>query len=204
MKRMTAGLIALAVVFALSAQFWLNGSKPGLEGYGARSWDLMRYFTILTNALVGVLMIRIARGAGVRRRWLGTAALNIAMVGIVYQILLAPPEPFTGLNWWSDFLFHAGVPLAMVLWWAVYAAPRALWGDLPWWLLWPVGYCAYILIRAGLDGNYPYFFIDAARFGYGRVALNVLGLVLVFAASGALMIAAGKGLARLRGTAQAQ
>lgn len=200
MRRVFAGMIAAAAIFALGVQFYLNGLKPDLDSYGARVWDMMRYFTILTNALVAVLMFRIARGAGVRRRWLGLAALNIAMVGIIYQILLAPPEPFTGINWWSDFLFHAGVPLEMLLWWMTYAAPRAQWGDLPWWLGWPFAYCVYILIRAGIDGRYPYFFIDVAQFGYGQVALNVIGLVSVFAAAGALMIGLGRAITRLRRT----
>jgi hypothetical protein len=188
LQRASAALIALGVVLALSMQFYLNGAKPGLEPWGSRAWDLMRYFTILTNSLVGFVMVRAALGTPQSRHLHATAALNIAMVGIIFQLLLAPPEAKTGLDFWPDFLFHAGIPLASLLWWFAFAPRPECLRDVRWWMIWPVAYCIYILIRAQFDGNYVYFFLDIARFGGAVIARNILGLVLVFALFGCLMV----------------
>jgi hypothetical protein len=187
-KKTTAALIASGVVAALVMQFYLNGAKPGLEPWGARAWDLMRYFTILTNSLVGFVMVRAALDIPQSRHLHATAALNIAMVGIIFQLLLAPPEPPQGLAFWPDALFHAIIPMATVLWWLAFA-PRPLGlGDIGRWLIWPVAYCVYILIRAQFDANYVYFFLDIGKFGGLAIARNIVGLVLVFALFGALMV----------------
>jgi len=112
------------------------------------------------------------------------AAMNIAMVGVIYQILLAPPEPMTGIDWWPDFGFHVAIPIMTVLWWGVWAPKPLALAALPIWLIWPTAYCGYALVRGGIEGKYPYFFFDIAKFGPAQVAINVAGLVLVFAGAG--------------------
>lgn len=190
MKQFSAALIALGVIVALVLQFYLNGATPGLEPWGTRAWDMLRYFTILTNSLVAFVMIREVMAIPQSRHLHATAALNIAMVGIIFQLLLAPPEAKTGLDFWPDFLFHAGVPIATLLWWLAYAPRPDGFRDIGWWMIWPVAYCIYILIRAQFDGNYVYFFLDIAQFGGAVIARNIVGLVLVFALFGSLMVLA--------------
>lgn len=192
MRRLTAIAIGAMALVALAMQFWLNGDTPGLEPWGARAWDMLRYFTILTNGLVAAVMLREVAGRPIGPHWHATAALNIAMVGIIYQILLAPAEPLVGLDWWPDALFHAIVPAATLVWWLAYAPKALRLADLPRWLAWPVAYCLYILIRAQFDGNHVYFFLDIPRFGLAIIARNIVGLVAVFAAFGALMVLAGR------------
>lgn len=192
MKQFSAAMIALGVLVALALQFHLNGATPGLEPWGIRAWDLMRYFTILTNSLVAFVMIRDVLGTPQSRHLHATAALNIAMVGIIFQLLLAPPEAKTGLDFWPDFLFHAAVPMATLLWWLAFAPRPEGFRDIGWWMIWPVAYCIYILIRAQFDGNYVYFFLDIATFGGAVIARNIFGLVVVFALFGALMVGARK------------
>lgn len=186
-RRLTALIIALAALGGVLGQFVLNGSKPDLAPWGARAWDLARYFTILTNLMVAGLMGAEAMGRRVTPGWLGTATLNIAMVGLVYQLLLRPEVPLTGWNWVTDFLMHAFVPLAMVLWWGGFGPRRLPLKALPIWLIWPVIYCLYALIRGGIEGRYPYFFLDIGRFGGVQIAINIVGLVVVFAAFGLIL-----------------
>lgn len=197
LRRAFALCIALAALGGVLGQFALNGSKPGLEPWGARAWDLMRYFTIWTNLLVALLMLAEAAGRRVSGNWHMTAALNISMVGIIYQTLLAPEVPLQGWNWLTDFLLHAAVPVAVVLWWAGFGARGLRLRRLPLWLIWPVVYCVYALIRGAVEGRYPYFFLDIARFGPGQIALNIAGLVAVFALAGLVFWAASRGLRRL-------
>ena len=191
-SRLTALCLALIVAAALIGQFILNGALPEVQNWGLRIWGLMRYFTILTNGLVAVVMIRHALGRPVSADLHMTAALAIAMVGVIYQTLLVPPVPLTGAAWWTDFAFHAAVPLLAVLWWWAFAPKPARLASLPRWLLWPLGYCIYILIRGGIEGRYPYFFIDVGQFGLGRVLANVAGFVVVFGVAGVAMWALGR------------
>lgn len=187
LRRSFALVLCLIALAALFGQFLLNGAKPGLEPWGIRVWDLLRYFTILTCLLIAILMASEASGRRVGGNWHATALLNILMVGVIFQILLAPPEPLKGIDWWPDFAFHAAIPVLTAIWWATWAPKPLALRSLPLWLLWPVGYCAYALIRGAIGGQYPYFFLDLAQFGAAQVALNIVGLVGVFSVTGTLI-----------------
>jgi hypothetical protein len=191
-RRSLALIIALAAIASLMGQFYLNGAKPGLEPWGARAWDLARYFTILTNGLVAFVMVQEAMGWHANRDLHLTAVINITMVCLIYQTLLAPEVPFQGLNWWTDFGFHLGVPVAAFLWWLSFGPREEPLRRLPYWLIWPVVYCIYALIRGAFTGSYPYFFLDIPRFGAGQITLNIVGLVLVFAVAGAVIWGMGR------------
>lgn len=192
LRRLSALALALIALAALWGQFVLNGAKPGLEPWGARAWDLLRYFTIVTNGLVAALMTREAAGRPVGGNWHATAVLSIAMVGVIYQILLAPPEPLTGADWWPDFAFHAAVPALTVAWWLAWAPKPLALAHLPLWLGWPFGYCLYALTRGSVEGRYPYFFLDIGQFGALRISLNIAGLVAVFAVTGLVVWTAAR------------
>lgn len=195
-SRASALALCLIVATALIGQFILNGALPELQNWGLRVWGLMRYFTILTNGLVGVLLARHVFGAKDHADWLMTATLSIALVGLIYQTLLVPEVPLTGPGWWTDFAFHAAVPVLTVMWWLAYAPKPQTLKALPKWLIWPAGYCLYALIRGGFDGRYPYFFLDAGTFGMARIAMNCLGFLAVFALAGAGLWALGRIRAR--------
>ena len=192
LSRLTAQCLSLIVAAALIGQFILNGALPEVQHWGLRIWGLMRYFTILTNGLVAVLMARHVLGQKVSADWYMTAALSIAMVGVIYQTLLVPPVPLTGAAWATDFAFHAAVPVLAVLWWIAFAPKPPSLATLPLWLLWPLGYCLYALIRGGAEGRYPYFFVDVGQYGLARVMVNVAGLIVVFAVAGAALWALGR------------
>jgi hypothetical protein len=187
LRHVSALAIAVIVFAALGVQFWLNGATPGLEPWSVRVWDLLRYFTILTCGLVALLMLAEAFGRPVSAHWQATALLSIIMVGVIFQIILAPPQPPQGLAWWPDFAFHAAVPVLVTLWWTVWGQRPLTLSALPRWLLWPVAYCAYALVRGLGEGRYPYFFLDIGQFGAAQVALNIAGLVMVFALAGLLI-----------------
>lgn len=180
----------------LSGQRILNGALPEVQHWGLRVWGLMRYFTILTNGLVAVPMARHALGVKVSADWHMTAALGIAMVGMIYQILLAPPTPLIGAAWATDFAFHAAVPVLEVAWWLAFAPKPSSLGNLPLWLLWPLAYRPYALIRGRVERHYPYFFVDVGQYGLARVRANVAGLIVVFAGAGVAMWALGRTSAR--------
>ena len=192
LKRPLALIIAFAAIASILGQFYLSGSKPGLEPWGPRLWDMARYFTILTNALVAGVLLSEGFGHRAGPGWHMTGVINITMVCLIYQTLLAPPDPLQGLNWWTDFGFHLGVPVATLLWWMSFGPRDEPLRRMPLWLIWPVAYCLYALIRGGMTGSYPYFFLDVARFGALRIGLNIVGLVIVFGLAGAVIWGLGR------------
>ena len=192
--RAGAGIVGALALLGLVLQcvdVWQERlAQPTLAGV---LWYVARYFTILTNALVAGTFLGIAAGRPARAGWLGGVLLWILITGIVYHLLLSGGQE-TRLGAWADLILHTLSPLAVTLWWLVFAPRRGL--TLPvgaLWLLWPALYCGYALARGMQDGLFPYFFIDPARVGWTGV-LAWIGILLVAFASGALALL---GLARL-------
>jgi len=66
---------------------------------------------------------------------------------------------------------------------------------LPLYLVYPIGYAFYALLRGVVDGFYPYPFVDVGQIGYPRALLNIAGLSLAFVLGSALVIGAGRRMA---------
>nr|WP_281496153.1 Pr6Pr family membrane protein [Marivita sp. S6314] len=161
-------------------------------------WSIYRFFTIWTNTLIGFACARIASGARVSPKGLSGLLLSILIVASVYHALLASLNDYTGIDAVVDSLLHTIVPMAFALFWLTCVAKHALrYRDILPWLILPLVYCIYAMIRAQADGVYPYFFLNLANLGLARTALNVLGLLLVFAGVGALIVLVAKALTRL-------
>jgi hypothetical protein len=79
-----------------------------------------------------------------------------------------------GPLWWTaDRTLHYLIPAATVLWWLAFVPARTLtYRDALTWLVFPVSYLLYALVRGSFDGWYPYFFIDVSALGYGQTLLN--------------------------------
>jgi hypothetical protein len=45
-----------------------------------------------------------------------------------------------------------------------------------WWVLWPLAYFVYAMLRGAATGFYPYPFIDVDRLGYAQVLVNAVGV----------------------------
>lgn len=194
--RLAAALVAAIALASVLGQYAILTQDPAYADATARIWHLAKFFTILTNALIGVLMALVALNRHPGDGALAGGLLSILMVGIVYHALLAPETPLPGWDWWTDLGYHTLVPLGMLAWWLIWGGKRLRWGQLPYWLLWPLGYCVYAMIRGGIEGDYPYFFLDVGRFGAPRIAMNIAGLVVVFALMGALILLAARLLHR--------
>jgi len=196
---MLARLLALAIgtlaLAALRAQF--DAMRP--VDLGEKLWYLAGFFTILTNLLVAAHMFAIARGWRIGASRAAGLVVSIVMVGIVYHAVLARLWAPQGLAWWADQGLHTAVPLATALWWLAFAPKDVGWRDVPVWLIWPLAYCGYALVRGVATGFWPDPFLNVDTLGWGMVAVNIVALVLVFAALGAGVVA----LARRVGSGEA-
>ena len=92
---------------------------------------------------------------------------------------------------------HTLIPVVLVVDWLIEPARR----ELPlWvagaWLAYPIAWFAYTLIRGANVDWYPYPFVDVARHGYDRVALNAVLLVVAFAVGAVAFLVVGNWRAR--------
>ncbi len=200
--RRLAGAAALVGWAALALQLVLS---IGLATTGGRSagWGIFMYlgfFTITTNILVALALTSAASGSQAgfwrffRRPGVASAiAANIAVVGLVYFFVLRHIWAPQGLLWLCDVLLHYAMPtLFLVYWWIAVPARGLRWRGIPHWWIYPLGYLVYAMVRGAVAGVYPYPFIDVGSLGYGRTAINSVGVLLGFSIVAALLVAAGR------------
>jgi len=208
LRILIAALGILAGVAGLGIDFWIivPPSFVAPEG-GARSFpDALVYFwTFFTHlANLGLVLVYVSELAG--WSWLGwfrkptTRALMggyILLVMLYYHFMLAPHLVFEGPLLVATILLHYVAPLLYLGWWAAHVPHVALrLADVPAMLAPGLIYVGWALLRGALVHEYPYDILDAAKYGYGRVAAGVGILMLAVALFCTLLVLADKGLAR--------
>ncbi|MFF8728944.1 Pr6Pr family membrane protein [Streptomyces sp. NPDC015171] len=173
---------------------------------------MLSYFSVQTNILVVVVMLLSARRAWRARRPLpsavtGAVLLYALVTALVYQLLLAhttPPFSMTGATtaperwhgqWAALQVLHTLVPAAVLLdWLFLTPAARLHLRQAAGWLLYPLAFLAFSLIRAAFlppsdPARYLYPFLDVTAHGYRSTLANALLLGLAIYALGVLLVA---------------
>jgi hypothetical protein len=169
--------VGLGVEFAASEARW--GSVA------LAAWALLRFFTITTNLAVAMVLTGVAAGLGraATPRRLAGLSLSILLVGIVFRVLLEGVAP--GGSGLGNLLLHRATPILVPVYWLVFVPKgRLRVADPLIWTLYPLAYLLYALVRGGLDGRYPYPFLDVSRIGWNRMAINALVIGAGFLATG--------------------
>jgi len=154
------------------------------------------YFTVLTNTLVAVVLTcAVSDRESSARRWFlqpwvtSGIAVSIAVVGLAYSILLRHLWHPQGWQFIADELLHDVMPLLfLAYWWLCVPKGTLRLKHLPLWLIYPLVYFAYALLRGHLLGAYAYPFIDVALLGYPQVFINAGGILLGFVLIALLVI----------------
>lgn len=192
-------LIAVAGWFAVLLQFYLlmvNRVTPVPEAV----IRFFSFFTILTNILVATYATTVLLPLTASRdRFLTLPAtasaitVYISVVGIIYNVVLRSLWHPEGLQQLVDELLHSLIPALFVVYWLLFVPKSALqWGHAPRWLIYPLCYLVFILVRGTSSGFYPYPFIDVSRLGYSRVLVNVFFICCVFLLLSLLAVTIGK------------
>ena len=85
-------------------------------------------------------------------------------------------------------------PVLVVLFWLLAAPKHGLrFRTALAWMLWPLAYVGYALLRGQLEGIYPYFFVDPTEIGWIGVARWSGILCVGFVTAGSMQV----GVARL-------
>ena len=211
--------IVVLVVLALALQLWITAkagaAPPGhavgtLAGtsLGGRILRTLSFFTVLSNILSAVTSAQLARDPdrdGPAWRIVRLASVfSIAVTGVVYGTVLARVhEPHGWKETTTNTVFHYIVPIAMILGWLLFGPrPRITGRTIAIALVWPIVWLGYALVLGESTGWYPYPFLDVATQGYGRVLINAVGVVAVFAVVNAVLWFGDRRLPPLRDSAR--
>ncbi|CAM5710126.1 Pr6Pr family membrane protein [Streptomyces aurantiogriseus] len=171
---------------------------------------VLSHFAVQSSILLALVTLLSARRAWTAGRsapsvLTGAALLYVTITGLVYHLLLADAAtPFsvtattgTASGWHAvaSHLLYTVTPTAAVLDWLLLTPPGRLHlRQAALWLLYPLPYLAFSLIRAelitpGTPGRYLYPSLDAAAHGYRDTLANTLLIGLSFYALGVLLVA---------------
>lgn len=145
------------------------------------------YFTILSNLLVAVFFaMQILKKHQPDHFFLKSATalsvtVYIIVVGLIYQVILSKLYFPKGLNLIADNIIHGITPLATLFFWLIFESKRKIqYGSVVYFLLYPLLYLIYTLIRGSFIQFYPYPFVDVTKLGIQQVLMNSFYVMLLF------------------------
>jgi hypothetical protein len=146
--------------------------------------NFFSYFTIQSNLiavvvfLVGVTRWRTPSTAA----WdllRGAVVLILSVTLVVFALLLSGTDVDVALPW-VDIVVHRVMPIAVMIDWMVDPpAARISFSASLRWLIFPLAWTGYTLVRGALVGWYPYPFLDPGNRGYVTVAAYVVGVLVL-------------------------
>jgi hypothetical protein len=149
-----------------------------------RPVNYFSYFTIDSNLIaVALLLVGVARWRSTSSSGLdvlrGAGVVYMSVTGVVFTLLLSGVDVDTQLKW-VNTVVHELMPLVMVADWLIAPpASRLTLRQGALWLLFPLVWIIYTLIRGAAANWYPYPFLNPANGGYASVTLYCVG-ILVF------------------------
>lgn len=158
--------------------------------------NFFSYFTIESNIfaatilLISAFFVFAGKKSGILEFLRGAATFFMVVTGIVFAVLLAGIEGsvLTAAPW-DNIVLHYLIPIAMAIDWIIDPPARQIaYKKAVLWLLFPLTYLVYSLVRGSIVGWYPYPFLNPANGGYGQIAVTSVviligGLVMIYLVS---------------------
>lgn len=179
-----AGWVGLAIQqYLIFYSRWSTGASllGGLVNF-------FSFFTVLTNTLVVVVLSYavVDRDSAAKRFFLAprvssAIVASIVLVSLAYNLLLRHLWQPEGFQFIADELLHDVMPLLFVVyWWRCVPKGTLQCKHIGLWVLYPLLYFAYVLLRGDLLGQYQYPFFDVGTLGYPQVFVNAGGILVGF------------------------
>jgi len=152
------------------------------------------FFTTQSNILVSLALIyfllfpRPSRARAILR---GSVMLGIVITGLIFHLMLVPhyPEYFAAGVDFRGHLTHTIAPAGYVLDWLLFDQKKQMrFADIRYWIIYPLLYWLFSVVRGFFSGVYPYFFMDIGELGLGSALLWLLVLCVIFVLLGFLII----------------
>ena len=147
-------------------------------------FNFFSYFTIQSNIFAFVMLIVSALAVASNKRssklnlLRGAATLYMVITGIVFAVLLAGVEGsiLTAVPW-DNLVLHYIMPVVLLIDWLVDKPSKAITFKRSFvWLIYPISYVIYSLVRGQLVNWYPYPFLDPKTNGLSGVFLTAVGI----------------------------
>ena len=150
--------------------------------------NFFSFFTVLTNTLAAAVLSYawVERDSAAKRFFLAPSvssgiAVSIVVVGLAYSLLLRHLWQPEGFQFIADELLHDVMPLLFVVyWWRWVPKGQLRLKHIGLWVIYPLVYFGYALLRGDLLGQYQYPFIDVGTLGYPQVFVNAGGILAGF------------------------
>jgi hypothetical protein len=157
--------------------------------------NFFSFFTIQSNLIgVAVLLYLALRGGRRSARvdwWRGAASVYLTITFFVVVFLLSGVDVGLQLPW-VDVVLHKVVPIVVVADYLIDPPQTRLTiSDGLLWLVFPLAWLGYTMIRGPIAGWYPYPFLDPSDGGYGPVAVTVVAILIAGAALCAVYVGLG-------------
>lgn len=176
--------LAIVTLIAIAVQFLADSTLADFSAI-----NFFSYFTIQSNFLASFSLLFAAlylvkKITSVKLDlFRGAVVVYMIITGIVYKLLLAdlPDTTGTTIAWVNNFL-HYILPTVLVIDWLIDPPGQRLkYKDIFVWLIFPLLYMLYSILRGFITGWYPYSFLDPNSGGFIGVAkyILVLGLGLI-------------------------
>ena len=111
------------------------------------------------------------------------------VVAVVYYSLLYKIHNPQGLSVITNASLHFIMPVLYILDWVVFAKKDKLsYKSLPLWVIFPLAYGAFNIVRGLATGFYPYPFLDIGSRGAASVMVAMLMFAVTYLIGGALFI----------------
>jgi len=153
------------------------------------------FFTILTNIIVAVsfTLVYVKGIFFIPPKTLTAIVVYITIVGLIYNVILRFQWAPEGLAKVADELLHTLIPAAFIIFWLKFVPKSTItWKNILPWLLYPLIYIIYTLLRGPLAQWYPYPFVDVGTLGYNKVFVNCVFVTLAFVVVALLFIGIAK------------
>ncbi len=151
--------------------------------------NFFSFFTVESNVLAVLALVAgaLTAAAGVESRavdlFRGAVTFFMLTVMVVFVVLLSgyPASELTAVPW-DNTVLHYVMPVVLLLDWVLVrgVAPIPV-RQAATWLLFPLAYLVYSLVRGAVVDWYPYPFMDPGRHGYGGVLLTSVVVAVVLA-----------------------
>lgn len=205
MKKNISILIAVIAWAAVIIQYYLM-LQHRTASISETTIRFFSFFTILTNSLVAAyftwgVSAKDGKPLSVIHKpgTLTAVTVYITVVGLVYQFVLRQTWDPMGLQKIVDELLHSVIPLSVIIFWYFYEAKQPVkYMQISRWLIYPLVYLIYILVRGHFSAFYPYPFVNVADIGLERVLVNSALITALFIGISALLIRIGKWISRTR------
>ncbi|MBI9010526.1 MAG: Pr6Pr family membrane protein [Tenericutes bacterium] len=192
MKRKFALLIVilstLGIIFTLIYHVLDNPTTMLASGLG-----IFKYFTILSNLVVTVyfwLLFSLKQDKYEKfNKLLGGVTIYITVTGLVFVFILQSGFHQVGLDLLGSILCHYIIPILTVAFLIIYRKDYHFkFKDILVWMIFPLAYIGFVLIRGAFTSNYIYPFLELDSLGAVKFLLNVFALLFFFIALSIILV----------------